>query len=270
LKIKRIELGLRTIQRRLAYIDLLNEPLDWLLQGSEELLYLERQALLDLELLGFASGIDMNRHERHLEAAIEKYRPKAEKLTIDSKNADLAPFDQLWQPIVALKKLRAAQKLLAESKEQAIWDEICSGNYDRLNEVERLSPQAANCVSKIPGSDLFLNNLTDISAEAARHLFQWRGNWICLNGCKTLSSEVAAYLFSWEGNWISLNGLTTFSEEIGEKLLNWKGLQLELMGLQVKANGSDQSGLKYLAQWEKSGGKLYVPHEIRQKLDQLL
>ncbi len=119
------------------------------------------------------------------------------------------------------------------------------------------------------GSDLFLNGLTEISPSAARQLFKWKGNWICLNGFRALSPRVAAYLFEWEGSWISLNGLTDFPPEIAKMLLKWGGNQLELMGLRYSDDSSGKNGIKYLAQWEQSGGKLFVPKAIRKKIDKI-
>jgi hypothetical protein len=90
LKNRRIELNLRTIQRRRSYIHGLEKPARWIKQGSEELLYLKRKAEFDLQLIDIAGGIDMDRHMRHIGAAIQKYRPSAEKLAADRENTDLA------------------------------------------------------------------------------------------------------------------------------------------------------------------------------------
>jgi hypothetical protein len=117
--------------------------------------------------------------------------------------------------------------------------------------------------------DLFLNGLTEISPAAARQLFHWKGSWVCLNGVRALSPRTAHYLFQWDGNWISLNGLTEFPAEIGEALLQWDGRQLELMGLQYAEDFPTRIALEYLARWERAGGKLFVPQDIRKKIDGL-
>jgi hypothetical protein len=119
------------------------------------------------------------------------------------------------------------------------------------------------------GPDLFLNSVTTMSADAAKRLFQWRGNWICLNGLKDLSQTAAQYLFRWKGNWISLNSLAAFPPELAQHLLKWEGQQLELMGLKHSGGKTDKKMLKYLALWETTGGKLFVPEKIRQELKQL-
>jgi hypothetical protein len=155
------------------------------------------------------------------------------------------------------------------SKNQIIFEQICTGNFSRLAELSEISVDSAKCIVEMQGSDLFLNGLTEISPSAARHLFRWKGNWICLNGFRALSPRVAAYLFQWEGRWISLNGLTDFPPEIGNQLLQWGGGQLELMGLRYTDGSAGKIGIKYLAQWERSGGKLFVPKTIRKKIDEI-
>ena len=64
MKNKRIELNMRTIQRRRAYTHGLIKPAYWLNSGSEELFYLVRKAQLDLQLTEIAGGIDLNKHMR--------------------------------------------------------------------------------------------------------------------------------------------------------------------------------------------------------------
>ena len=90
-----------------------------------------------------------------------------------------------------------------------------------------------------------------------------------MNGIRALSPRVAHYLFQWDGNLISLNGLTEFPPEIGETLLKWGGDHLELMGLHDSAESHVRISIEHLAQWERSGGKLFVPANLREKLDAL-
>jgi hypothetical protein len=82
---KRMELDLRTIQRRQAYIQGLEKPDRWVHKGSEELLFLKRKGLLDLQTFDIASGIDLDRHMRYMNAAIQTYQPSAEKLAVDPR-----------------------------------------------------------------------------------------------------------------------------------------------------------------------------------------
>ena len=79
LKNRRIELNLRTIQRRRSYIHGLEKPARWIKQGSEELLYLKRKAEFDLQLIDIAGGIDMDKHMRHHRRGYSKISAKCGK-----------------------------------------------------------------------------------------------------------------------------------------------------------------------------------------------
>jgi len=268
LKNKRIELNLRTIQRRRAYIRELAKPAFWTISGSEELYYLIRKAQLDLQLIDIAGGIDLKKHMRHLNAAVHKYRPSPEKLAVDPPQSNLQPLKKIWQQANS-QKYQLEQISLKLSDEQVL-EEICAGNFNRIAELTSISPDAAKCLSRKQGSDLFLNRVTTLSPEAAKELFQWQGNWICLNGVKELSPSAAEYLFKWKGSWISLNSLRAFPPELAQYLLKWEGQQLELMGLNLNKKEEDQKTLKYLALWETTGGKLYVPDKIRKEIESLM
>ncbi|MGB9438969.1 MAG: hypothetical protein WCB15_13565 [Desulfobacterales bacterium] len=265
---RRIELNLRTIQRRRSYIHGLEKPARWIKQGSEELLYLKRKAEFDLQLIDIAGGIDMDRHMQHLGAAIQKYRPSAEKLAVDRENTDFPPLETIWAEIK--KKKKKTGKTQPTVADREIIKEICAGNYERTAELTCLSAAAAQCLSKKNGSELFLNGLPTLSPAAAKHLFQWRGSWICINGVKELSPAAAQYLFKWEGNWISLNGLTEFPSELATYLMEWEGKQLELMGLRYNKKNADQKALKYLALWETMGGKLFISDDVRKEIERVL
>ena len=233
MKNKRIELNLRTIQRRRAYIQGLEKPSMWVDRGSEELLYLMRKARLDLELIDVAGGIDINKHNRHLSAAINQYRPSTDKLAINLQDEKLAPLETIWQQANNKRNITKStnEQISLNTKNEQIAAEICSGNFERISELTSISAETAKCLSRMRGSELFLNAVTQVPPEAAKELFQWQGNWICLNGVKALTPAVAKYLFKWGGNWISLNGLTEFQPELAVYLLKWEGQQLELMGL---------------------------------------
>jgi hypothetical protein len=265
---KRIELKLRTIQRREAYIQELDKPDRWVHNGSEELLYLERKARLDLQMVDIASGIDLNRHMRYINAAIQKYQPSAEKLAVDSSTTKLTPLETIWSEIYNHQINRVPSSL--GKMDQEIIEEICSGNFKRITELAAINTKAARCLSKNTGADLFLNGLTQLAPNEAKYLFQWQGNWICLNSVKKLSPAVASYMFKWEGNWISLNGLTEFPPELALFLMEWKGNQLELMGLKYHEEKSDPRALKYLALWENMGGTLYVPEGVRKEMKRVM
>ncbi len=274
MKNKRIELNLLTIQRRRAYINGLIKPAFWLNSGSEELFYLVRKAQLDLQLTDIADGIDLNKHMRHLDAAIQKYRPGPDKLAVDPQHSNLQPLEKIWQQLLEKAPAGGNKEKNAHSalnpKDKVIVNQICSGNFERIAELSNISSRAARCLSRLKGSDLFLNGLMTLSPDAAQQLFQWQGHWICLNGVKTLSPAAAQYLFKWKGDWISLNSLTEFPPELAKYLLKWEGQQLELMGLKSNKNETHQKTLKYLALWETTGGKLFVPDKIRQEMKSLM
>jgi hypothetical protein len=264
---KRIEFGLRTIQRRHAYMRQLDRPSEWIYKACEELLYLKRRATVDLQVAEVARGIDLNMHMRHMSTAIEKYRPTADRLAVDMTDAQLEPLENVWEQIQT-RNLQISNSH-ASSKNRVISEQVCSGTFKRVTELSEISVEAAKCVAEMPGSDLFLNDLSEISPRAAKYLFQWNGSWLCLNGFKALSPRVANYLFQWDGVWISLNGLTEFPAEIGQILLQWQGKQLELMGLRYTPSSFDNIGIEYLVQWERLGGKLFVPQAVREKIDEL-
>jgi hypothetical protein len=259
--------GLQTIQRRQAYIQQLEGPARWIHQACEELLYIKRRTLMDLLVVEIAAGIDMEKHVRHIDDAVRKYQPTADKLALDMKTAELEPLEFIWNRI--LNKTQPYASARARSKNQIISEQICTGNFDRLSELSEISAETAKCITEVQASDLFLNRLAEISPAAARQLFQWEGSWVCLNGVRALSPRTAHYLFQWDGNCISLNGLTEFPAEIGETLLQWDGRQLELMGLKYAEDFPARIALDYLSRWERDGGKLFVPQSVRKKLDEM-
>jgi hypothetical protein len=264
---QRIIFSLKTIQRRQAYIGQLERPFEWVSAACEELLYLKRRVMTDLQVSAVASGIDMDKHVQQIQVALQKYQPTADKLAIDLTAAQSKSLETIWQRVQ--KKEDQISPEPAYSKNQIISEQICAGDFNRLGELSEISVSTAKCISQMQGSDLFLNRIRELSPGAARQLCQWRGRWICMNGIRALSPRVAHYLFQWDGKLISLNGLTEFPPEIGETLLNWGGGQLELMGLQDSADSHARISIEHLAQWERSGGKLYVPTNLREKINAL-
>jgi len=214
---KQIEFKLRTIQRRQAYIDELEKPYHWIDYGAERLLFLIRRARFDILMLDVAAGIDLDRHRRHLEAAVQKYQPTAEKLAVEPPDDNPAALKSTWNKIIRHKS--AVESSPAHAQDLEITDELCSGRYQRLSQLSEVSVKAARCLSRMKGTALILNNLPELSESAAKHLFKWRGDWICLNDLRTISPQVARYLFQWPGKWISLNGLSDFTPKVAEELL---------------------------------------------------
>jgi hypothetical protein len=232
--------------------------------GSEELLYLKRNASFDLQMIEAARGIDMDAHMRRINDGIEKYQLNAQKLAIDMENIELVPLRQIWKKLQ--KRIQADPQIRVEINNWMIQQEICSGDLSRARELSTINIDTAKCIPNNKTTDLFLNNLTELSPAIAKQLCQWQGKWICLNGINALSPTAAQYLFQWEGDIISLNGLAEFPSELAEQLQNWKGKQLELMGLKLTKNKSGGIAFKHLAAWERAGGKLFVPDQIRKRL----
>jgi hypothetical protein len=261
---KPIELTLKSIQRRQAYIDQLGKPLEWIDRGSEELLFLTRRATLDEHMQDLAGGIDMEKHVRVINAALKQYLPTADKLAIRLDDAALTPLKEIWYRVSQREPQENSSR--SESVRRAIELAICNGDASRVSELKQLTVESAKCLSKMPGSALLLNGLEGMSPVAATHLLQWSGDWICMNGIETLNPPLAKALFEWEGEWISLNGVTEFPARVARFLLGWKGKQLELMGLRQLPG---QTAMQYLADWEAAGGRLFVPEIVREKLEHL-
>ena len=264
---KRVELGLQAVQRRQAYIQKLDDPMDWLKLSSEKLLYLKRRAAFDLQLIDIAGDIDMNMHMRHINAAIQKYRLTADNLAIDPETVEMDSMRKIWQRLYL--KTSNNPFLRAELNNWYIQQEVCNGNLYRIGELSKITIETARCMSKLDAADLILNNINELSPSVTKYLCQWDGKWLCLNGVDTLSPSVAQYLFQWKGEWISLNGLSELPPDRAIHLVQWQGKQLELMGLQDNTKKTDRLTLTYLAEWEKAGGKLFVPQHIRNMMDQL-
>jgi hypothetical protein len=258
---KRIELKIKAIQRRLVYIDKLDRPLKWLEQGSEELLYLKRKTNIDLLVVEIVNGIDLDGHMQQINTALQRYHLTADNLAINTEGAKLQPLETLWEGLYS--KTENNPHLLVDIENWFIEQEICSGDLKRIGELSVISDEAARCIVQAEGSDLFLNGIEDLSPTVAKQLCQWRGKWICLNGVRILSPSAAKHLFQWEGDWISLNGLSTFPPELAKYLGQWEGKQLELMGLVFNKDQHDKIAFKCMAEWEKAGGKLFVPDSIR-------
>ncbi|MDY6836936.1 MAG: hypothetical protein SWH78_03080 [Thermodesulfobacteriota bacterium] len=279
---KKVELGLRTIQRREAYIRQLDQPSEWLEGGSQELLYVRRKTMIEMEASKIAGDIDLERLIADLGGVIQKNRHGMNSLTVDMGKAKLHCLETIWTRLTEAdngkgngetntkKRVPNGPPFITGNRDNEIWQELCGGNYARKGELTELSVPAAKCLSRIEVSDLFLNGLIRLSPEAAKHLMKWKGDWLCLNGLKQVLPETGKSLFQWPGKVISLNGLSRFPPELAPLLLKWQGTQLELMGLEPLDDIGQLAGIKALAQWEESGGKLYVPGNIRKQIEDIM
>ena len=278
LGVKRIALQLETIRHRQAYIDCLAKPADWLLQGNEELLFLKRKHALESLIFPVCSQIDPEKLAAEQEAAFDHYTNSVEALRVDLQKASYCPLEQIWQNLLEQEKQFASNRTPTASgtrqgsggsskvENQSIWLEICRGHYSRKSELTALSVEAADCLADWKEPDLFLNGIKELSPGTASRLFKWKGSWFCLNGLADLPPETAEYLFQWNGDWLSLNGVKHLNAESSIFLTGWKGRTLELMGLSPESMELEVLVLKHLAQWQRSGGKLFVPERIRRLL----
>jgi hypothetical protein len=258
LKHRPIELALKSIQRRQAYRDGLHQPLRWIELGSEELLYLKRRAVIDLQLKEIAEPLDLKTHVEEIDAALTKYQPTPENLAVGSSAQTNPSMDAIWKRLAEQVKLATVST--NDPQDQEIIDEVCSGYLGRLSELTNLTLRAARCLAESGSMELFMNRLSRIAPAPGKILCEWPGQWLCLNGISRLSPDFAKQLAGWSGDRISLNGLSELPVEAAAALAGWNGRHLELMGL------STCGGVEHLARWEEAGGRLYVPDAIRKEM----
>lgn len=260
LKHRQLDLALKSIQRRQAYRDGLEKPMRWIELGSEELLYLKRRAIIDLQLKEISEHIDYKLNMVEIDSAISKYQPTADRLAVGNPNQLNTSMELIWKRLAEQAKLATVSA--EDQQDQEIIGEVCSGHLGRLSELANLTLRAARCLAESGAMELFMNRLNRLSPAAVRKLCEWPGQWLCLNGVNRLPADIAKHLSAWPGERISLNGVSELPAEAAATLAGWKGRQLELMGLRKT------TGIEHLAQWEASGGKLYVPDGIRKEIEQ--
>lgn len=260
LKNSEIDWLLQNIQRRQAYSEALEKPLQWIDGASEELLHLQRRAAIDLLVKDIAVGIDCQRHFSEIDHALERHQPTPARLAVETGVASGASREVVCKRLV--EQAKSMTVAAGDRRNQEIVAELCSGNLTRTAELSKLSLKGARCLAESGAKQLFLNRLAEMSPLAAKKLSEWPGQWLCLNGLSRLDPEVAAQLSAWRGQWLSINGLGELPAEAGRRLAGWSGQQLELMGLRQPA------GVGHLAHWEAAGGRLFVPDTIRGAIDQ--
>jgi hypothetical protein len=254
---QKIELGLRTIQRRKGYISKLDLPFDQVFKASEELLYLERKANILRELMQNTSGITLDKFEKQIAETIERINLTKANLSIDQTSPPVASLKIIWDDLLKSLKSKANRQptsLTQVQQNQKIWQDICSGNYDQKWALTDLNEKAANCLLKFKGKDLYLNGLTTITPKVAQILSKWPGEWLGLNGLTNLTPEIAHHLAHWKGKRLSLNGLSELSPKATLYLSKWQGDQLELVGL------------RHIGQWENPKIKLFISDTLRNRI----
>lgn len=254
LKEKRIELYLRTIQRRQSYIHELDQILEKLILGTEQMRYQKRRVEIDMLVVDFIDGMAMNILLEYMDKIIQQHIHDGDMLNM--KGVKPQSLKIIWTALC--KKNEKARKTLEypsgeDRITREIREEICNGNFERKYKLKVLSTMTAKCLSKWEGEHLFLGNLTMLPPAAAGFLAQWKGKWLSLNGLTNLSPDVAMYLSQWQGDRLSLNGLKSLSPSEAKYLSNRHGKELELADLtRISPNAK-----KHLINWVKSGGKIY-------------
>jgi hypothetical protein len=228
----------------------------------------------------FSSGVVMDDLIADCDEALLRYTGRSEQLVVDLGNAALTPLETIWQAVLEQEKASVINRLKSGGaadaahgpdglRNQAIWQEVCAGDFSRKAELTALPADAAACLARWKEPDLFLNRLRRLEPAAAGNLLRWKGNWLCLNGVTELPPDSVRHLFQWEGHWISLNGLNRLPFQSSMYLARWKGKTLELMGLDPESMAGDPLALKHLAAWEKTGGQLFVPASVRELMGKI-
>jgi len=278
---QRIELDLRTIQRRLAAIDELNRPIGWLAHAAEAVDYGIRRTRIDLSMAPYTAGVDLNRLFHELEGLTKKYALTDERLLIDGQTVEARPLNVIWQEVISpVKKVTWIQgdgsgvkgtfvNWAGSAANRRIWKELCRGDFSHAAELSMISSEAAACLASDRVRDLFLGGLRELPGAAARNLVKWPGKWLVLNGLTSISPAAARQLSRWRGKRLSLNGLVELSPQAAASLAQWGGRDLEMVSLTVKDTRKAGQVLGPLKKWESGGRRLFVPPDVRKMLDRL-
>lgn len=255
---KQVELSMRSIQRRMVYIEKLETPLERLKSASEELLYWERRAQLLAILKKGVSGISVEALTQQAKTVIHEHLNQRNHLSIDDIEVPPVALEQIWKQLSEKFKTKARRQKEISAEDgvnQTVGREICQGNFEHKNMLTALSSETAQCLLQWSGKDLYLNELTVLPPAVAKLLAQWPGEWLSMNGLKDLPAESARYLSQWPGKRLSLNGLIKLSPEATAYLSEWKGEQLEMIGLQS------------IGGWKNYGTRLYLSETLRRRLE---
>lgn len=270
--VEAITYGLRTIARRLDYIEKLEAPIKRLHDSSEALLYAKRLASVETMLVGLAEGTDSTRIGRLMDDALATHTMADDLALPPTEAASEATLEELWQRISDRMKGRggvaavasettAAADAEGSTTDKRIWADLCKGNFSDKYQLTALSTEAAGCLAAWQGAELFLNRIDRLSPLAAKGLSGWKGQWLAMNRLESLSVAGAQALFKWPGTRLSLNGLRQIPDEAAVSVANWPGKELELMGLERLSLPM----AKALAHWKRNGGRLFVPDKFYRK-----
>ena len=253
----RVRLGLDAIQRRDMYIKRLQSPINELFFMSEELLFWSRKAEILAIMAGKTSDFDIDSLVEQTTEIYKRLKKDLDQINIEADGSAAEPLKLIWKDVA--KRLKQKTNSTTEKKSvnttdsAAIWKDICEGNFSEKDRLMFLSAEAARCMAKWEGSDLYLNQLTTLSPEAARYLSEWKGEWLGLNGLVELTPTTAAHLARWDGKVLSLNGLTHLSPKVLDILSQWQGEQIELINVE------------HMAHWENPKTRLFLSEDIQRK-----
>jgi hypothetical protein len=295
LKSKRIELGLRTIRRRHLYINKLNGPLEQLHGGSEELLYIERLAGIQIQMAPVVNGIDIAKLGKRMDFIIEKKTREIDNLAIDTKKTRAPALEKIWEEIVQQENANKKSEKQSPKGKKPKKEKVHFQREDKMSKKsekqgpkeekpkkEKAHSQRQHKINMEIWKEICVGDLsrkyelTKLSLNATRCLAQWEGRDLFLNGITELPASIAEQLSQWEGEWLCLNHLTELSPEAAEGLSRWRGIRLSLNGLieltpqaakhlsQWRGKQMEVVGLanispeanKYLTVWQKAGGEI--------------
>ena len=255
---KKIELIMRSIQRRMAYTAKLNTPLRHLQASSEALLYLERRAQLYEALIHHISGLPVAQFKAEVREAVDRQLRENNRLSIDEVQVQIPSLKDIWKQRGAqgfAKTRQKAKSVVEDPRNLAIGQEICQGQYENKYQLTELSAETAKCLLQWGGRDMYLNALRHLPPAVAKILAQWSGESLSLNSLTELPDESAKYIAQWPGKHLSLNGLVQLSPQATAYLSQWKGEQLEMVGLQS------------IGRWENYGTHLFLSEKLRRQLE---
>lgn len=139
-----INYDLSLIRIKKAYIQRLDEIQGRIVEGNEELLFLERKAMTDLGMVKVLGDDEAKKILESINLTIDKYLPAAGEIVIDQKDLEFTPPNQIWDDIMKREKKReeealAQEKLKREAEERAAKEELERKLQEDAREAEELA-----------------------------------------------------------------------------------------------------------------------------------
>ncbi|MCK5211967.1 hypothetical protein KAJ89_04660 [Candidatus Parcubacteria bacterium] len=125
----RIRHNLVLMQKKLAYLEKLNQINVRLIYGNEELIYLQRDAQTDIDMVEVIDEKFIKELLDRIDKAIAEYLPDAGKLYIDASDIELKSQEEIWQEI-----LQASQGAVLDqtSKQLKTAENVSSPGKDKI------------------------------------------------------------------------------------------------------------------------------------------